>query len=892
MTERTTAWTALLDVLFDDPGVGRCLVAPGGTILRASTEWLRSTGLPAGDAIGADAIALVPELRDAAMRARAGGGRTVPAPRYARRIGGRETWWEGSVAPVPIDGGTGLLVTAREVAARTAPGELGGREDGAAAADAVALGEAVLAQAGAMAHLGAWWIDAVRSPDDLNANPLRWSDEVYRIFGYEPGGVAVSNELFFRHVHPDDRERVAAAVARALADRGRYVVEHRIVRRDGEERVVLEHGQGYHDAAGRLVRFVGAVQDITLRKRAEEALRSSEARLRRLYDSGMIGVVEFDLAGAILEANDAFLSLVGHTRADLEQGRIAWDRMTPPEYAPLDAFAIGELRTRGLDTPYEKEYVRRDGSRVSVIVGAALFDDARHRGIAFVLDVTERRRAAEALRESEERYRTLFTHMTEGFALGEAICDEAGVPRDFRLLEMNEAFEHQSGLARERARGRPIREVLPNIEQSWIDTYGAVALGAPALRFESYNGDLERHFSVYCFSPGRGRFAVIFTDITDRRRAEEAVRIASEKLREADRRKDEFLGMLSHELRNPLAPIRNALYILDRAEPTGQQARRAKDVVSRQVGHLTRLVDDLLDVTRIARGKIELRRADLDLAALARRTAEDYRALMQDRGLDLAVELPDAPLVVNGDDTRLAQVLGNLLSNAAKFTPAGGRVSLSLHARDDRALVHVRDTGLGIAPEVLPTIFEPFTQARQTLARSEGGLGLGLALVKGLVALHGGEVTVSSVGEAGTEFVVAIPLAARPAAEVERGRAGAVADAAPHRVLVVDDNADAADTLAELFRLHGHEVEVAYDGPTALEAARARPPDVVLCDLGLPGMDGYEVARRLRAAFPALRLVAVSGYAQPEDVARAADAGFDGHVAKPPDPEKLASLLG
>jgi signal transduction histidine kinase/CheY-like chemotaxis protein len=382
-------------------------------------------------------------------------------------------------------------------------------------------------------------------------------------------------------------------------------------------------------------------------------------------------------------------------------------------------------------------------------------------------------------------------------------------------------------------------------------------------------------------------------DVTERKRAEEEIRLANEKLRETDRRKDEFLGMLSHELRNPLAPIRNSLYLLDHADPTGQEAHRARDVINRQVGHLTRLVDDLLDVTRITRGKVELRRVALDLAALVRRTADDYRRMMQDRGLDLVVELGDEELVVNGDETRLAQVFGNLLSNAAKFTPVGGRVTIAARAEDGHAVVRVRDTGPGVAPDVLPSIFEPFTQAKQTLARTEGGLGLGLALVKGLVSLHGGEVNLVS-GGGGAEFVARLPLATRqerqPAPPAGPTRAAAPV---PHRrVLVVDDNKDAAETLAEMVRMFGHDAEVAYDGPTAVRRAREYHPDVVLCDIGLPGMDGYEVAHELRATRDRdIRLVAVSGYAQPEDVKRAVEAGFDGHVAKPCDPEQIERLL-
>jgi signal transduction histidine kinase/ActR/RegA family two-component response regulator len=376
--------------------------------------------------------------------------------------------------------------------------------------------------------------------------------------------------------------------------------------------------------------------------------------------------------------------------------------------------------------------------------------------------------------------------------------------------------------------------------------------------------------------------------------AEAALREAVDKLREADRRKDEFLGMLSHELRNPLAPIRNALYVLQRAEPGAPQAQRAREIANRQVTHLARLVDDLLDVTRIARGKIELRREALDLAALARRTAEDHRALMADRGLALSVDVAPGSLLVSGDATRLTQVLGNLLSNAAKFTPAGGRVTLAVRAERGAAAVEVQDTGIGIDPALLAAVFDPFTQAEQTLARSEGGLGLGLALVKGLVELHGGEVAAESGGPGrGACFRVLLPLLAeRGRAAGGTGAAGAREGTARRRVLVVDDNRDAAESLAQLVELFGHDAVVAYDGPSAVERVRARQPDVVLCDLGLPGMDGYEVAPALRAAGAgAARLIAVSGYARPEDVRRARDAGFDGHIAKPPDPDEIERLL-
>jgi signal transduction histidine kinase/CheY-like chemotaxis protein len=366
-----------------------------------------------------------------------------------------------------------------------------------------------------------------------------------------------------------------------------------------------------------------------------------------------------------------------------------------------------------------------------------------------------------------------------------------------------------------------------------------------------------------------------------------------QELREANRLKDEFLGMLSHELRNPLAPIRNALYILDHADPGSPQARRAKEVAGRQLAHLSRIVDDLLDVTRIARGRIELRRARVDLAALVRRTGDDHRSLMRDGDLAFSIQIPPGPAWIDGDETRLAQALGNLLQNATKFTPPGGRVELSVVPDGAAVEIRVRDTGAGMDPELLERVFEPFVQARQSLARTEGGLGLGLALVKGFVEQHGGTVRAASAGPGrGSELIVRLPAA--PAGEA--GRPAPARDATPGRglrVLVVDDHRDAAESLADVVRMLGHEVEVAFDGESAIEAVRASPPDLVLCDIGLPGLSGYQVAEALRAdrRLDGVRLVAVSGYARPEDRQRALDAGFADHLAKPADPDRVLRLL-
>ncbi len=370
-----------------------------------------------------------------------------------------------------------------------------------------------------------------------------------------------------------------------------------------------------------------------------------------------------------------------------------------------------------------------------------------------------------------------------------------------------------------------------------------------------------------------------------------ALTAANAQLREEARRKNEFLAMLSHELRNPLAPIRNGLHLLGRAAPGSEPFHRAWGVVDRQVAHLTKLVDELLDLTRITRNKIQLAPERLELNEAVRRAVEDHRALFQGAQVRLELEPNPEPLHVDADPTRLAQIMGNLLQNAVKFTPPGGRTRVSVGVDRGHAEVRVADDGVGMTAEVLAALFQPFVQADQTLDRSQGGLGLGLAMVKGLAQLHGGAVEARSDGPGrGSEVVVRLPLS--PTAPAGAG-ASDRPEAPRRRILVIEDNVDAAQSLADVLELGGHEVAVAYDGPAGLARARAFKPEFVFCDIGLPGMDGFEVARAFRSdeALDGAYLVALTGYALPEDQERAVQAGFRRHLAKPPSLEAILELL-
>ncbi|MGC3997979.1 MAG: ATP-binding protein [Anaeromyxobacter sp.] len=582
--------------------------------------------------------------------------------------------------------------------------------------------------------------------------------------------------------------------------------------------------------------------------------------------------------------NDAYAEVLGGKRswAMGRPGREVWAEVWSAVEQEFTAVLREARSFRHVDTPYRIVRGRREEEAfftysLSPLVGA----DGR---VVAVLNVTEETtHAVQVQSRTEARYRTLFDSIDEGFCIIEVLFDGERAC-DYRFLEVNRAFQQQTGL--DQAVGRRVRELVPVQEERWFEVYGRVAVTGEPTRFELPSRSLGRTYDVYAFragEPEQRQVAVLFNDVTLRRQAEDALRLA-------DQRKSDFLGVLSHELRNPLTPIRNGIHVLQQAAPGSPRAARALEVLDRQSGHLSRLVDDLLDVTRISSGKVTLQRERLELREVARDTAEDLASLFADAGVELRLSGAAGPVWIDGDRTRIAQVLGNLFQNAAKFTPPGGRVAVTIRAHEGSAELRVQDTGEGMAPGSVAGMFEPFVQAAQPLARSKGGLGLGLALVKGLVELHGGSVEGRSDGAGqGAEFVLRLPLA-----EAAGPRADAPAEAAAAlSVLVIEDNVDAAESLAEILELAGHRVQLAHDGRSGLDRALELRPQVVLCDLGLPDIDGYEVARTLRAEarLPRARLIAVSGYARPEDRARAREAGFDAHVPKPPDVKLLLGLI-
>lgn len=498
---------------------------------------------------------------------------------------------------------------------------------------------------------------------------------------------------------------------------------------------------------------------------------------------------------------------------------------------------------------------------------------------------TERRRVTRSLEESEGQLKLITDSVP-------ALISYVG--RDLRYQLVNNTYEEWFGFSRSEMIGRSIREVLG--EQLWepLSHKAEEALAGHAISFETeieLNNAGSRWLLVN-YLPDRDAngevkgIVVLGTDITNQKRIEES-------LREQDRRKDQFIAMLAHELRNPLGPIRTAMQLLKRS-PDESTVGRVREVVNRQVEHLSHIVDDLLDVSRVSQRKVELRHERLDLAEIVRAVARDDAAIFDNAGVRLTLDLPDEQVWVDGDRTRLTQVIDNLLSNSAKFTEQGGRVRAALRASGQEAILTVEDSGIGMSQALIDRIFEPFAQGDESLERTRGGLGLGLALVKQLLLLHGASVSARSEGPGlGSTFEIRMPTVGSGPQAIEADEIPSNETKSRKRVLIVEDNQDAALSLRILLELSGCEVRVAHTGPDGINAAKAMHPNLVLCDIGLPGMNGYEVAKKLREEEPSeeLVLVAMTGYGEEEDRRLAAEAGFDSHLTKPVDPELIERLL-
>jgi PAS domain S-box-containing protein len=681
---------------------------------------------------------------------------------------------------------------------------------------------------------------------------------------------------------PLEQHPMATTLSTGQAVRGEELL---IERPDGTHRHILAHCDPIVGADGVMTGAVGMLLDVTDSRRVQQALRDSEQRFRTVAMNAPAAIYVKDRAGRYTFANSLACQALG--RPEGVAGLADRDLLSG-EAAGLLERHDAEVIESGRVVEYE-EVVARDGFFAQYLsVKFPLFDaQGEAIGVCGVsTDITARKRAENARRESDERFARFMRHLP-GLAW---IKDAAG-----RYVFANDAAAKAFQMSADDLIGKTDNDVFHADTAAQFIENDRRALDSEAgiQTIETLtHPDGELHYSLVSKFPIPGPegspplIGGMAIDVTSSKRAEES-------LREADQRKDEFLAMLAHELRNPLAPIRTGLELIRIAGDDAALIEEVRATMERQTQQMVRLIDDLLDVSRITRGTMDLRKTRVELSVVVEQAVEAARPIIEEQGHRLLVELPDQPLLLEADATRLAQVVSNLLNNAAKYMPAGGDVRLDAKRDGQSVVIRVSDRGIGIPPEMLDRIFEMFTQVDRSLERTHGGLGIGLTLVKRLVEMHGGTVRAHSAGPGqGSEFVVSLPLSDTTRGNEKPADSGA-ASTVGRRVLVVDDNEGAARVLSLLLKAFGNEVRTAHDGLAAIEIAAEFLPDVILMDLGMPRLNGYDAARRIREQPWGKRilLAALTGWGQEDDKARTREAGFDYHFVKPVAAATLQELL-
>jgi PAS domain S-box-containing protein len=719
-------------------------------------------------------------------------------------------------------------------------------------------------------------------------------------------------EQVFRIVNEYTQQSVENPIGKVLQS-GRVIglANHTaLIDKTGQLTPIEDSAAPIRDSQGKIVGAVMVFHDVSDRRRAEEALRDSQVRLRATFDQAAVGIVVADSNNHFLEANQRFCQILGYSPDDLH--RLTLNQVTHPDDFPdAQTHTHAVLTGQSAHAAFETRYIHKNGSTIWGRTTLTLLSDPSgeaRRFIGIVEDINDRKRAEQALNDARAQTHKIQSHLA---AIVEC-SDDAIISKtlDGVISTWNPGAERLFGYAAEEVIGKPITLLIPSTH---IDE-------EPVILQKLRRGERIDHYETVrkrkdgalinvslTVSPIRDESGSIIgaskisRDITQRKRAEDLLRqeIAIRErgevaLREADRRKDEFLATLAHELRNPLAPIRQAALIYKSPAATDAQKRWSSDVITRQVQHMSLLLEDLLDISRITRDTLQLRMEVVDLAEIVQAAVETARPIIEAKRHDFRAELSSEPVRFVADPLRLAQVLSNLLTNAAKYTDPEGVLRLRGSCSDEIVSISVADNGIGLTGDAITSVFEMFSQVASSRGHSEGGLGIGLSLTKGLVELHGGEIEARSAGIGhGSEFIVRLPLRK---ANVTHKKPVIESTSAPpvnRRVLIADDNRDAAESLAELLRMDGHDVTVVHNGKEALAAFSTFQPEVALLDIGMPELNGYEVARRVRQGSlgRAVTLIAVTGWSQDRDKTESLAAGFNHHLTKPIEADRLLEML-
>jgi PAS domain S-box-containing protein len=743
--------------------------------------------------------------------------------------------------------------------------------------------------------------DAVISTD-LNGHITSWNQGAVRLFGYS-AEEAIGQHISLLYPTPEMQDALQHQIITPLLEKGDHEVEVGMQRKSGERMDALLSLSLLRDAQHQPIGIIGYAMDITERKQAQAALAANEARLRGFVDANVVGMLYGDIYGNILESNDALLEMIGYSREELHSGKIRWLDITPPEFLPLDEQAIAQAQATGACTPYEKEYIHKDGHRVPVLLGYSLVGEDREESVAFILDLTDRKRTEEALQQSEAFKDRMLASSPDCIK----VLDLEG-----RLLYMN-----AGGLC-----VMEIDDFTPYCNAEWIGFWEGNEQQQAQQALATAKAGGTSTFHGYCptakgtpkwweviVSPildGAGqveRVLSISRDITERKQAEQErehllaqEKAAREEAERANRVKDEFLAILSHELRSPLNPILGWTKLMQSRAFEPEETTAALATIERSVKVQIQLIDDLLDIAKILRGKLTMKTEPVNLVIAIESAIETVQSAAQAKSIRLHTVLSPVGLVI-GDLTRLQQIVWNLLSNAIKFTPDQGRVEIRLEPIDNWAQITVSDTGKGIKSDFLPHLFESFCQEDASTTRKFGGLGLGLAIVRSLVETHGGTIWAESPGEGqGATFTVRLPLLITALEVVETEELSALdMNLTGIRVLTVDDDPDVREILTAILTQSGAEVLTVASAAEVLTALGTFQPDVLVSDIGMPELDGYALIRHIQALAARrgkhLPAIALTAYARQEDAQRALREGFQQHLSKPIEPAQLIQAI-